>query len=411
MIKTIRNGFVKCKIALIGLVFIFPFFNYYCQTNLVPNNNFDFINSCPIFYEICEATPWFQPIKCPEPDGVCNCGSTELFHSCANTVPNNILGFQIPKSGDAFSGLTIYQSNDQNFWREYLEVKLITPLISNKKYCGFWYASLANYSRNGVNRIGAHFSSDTLFQISYNYIPVLPQIENTAIIIDTTNWILYNGIFEAQGGEQFMTIGNFRPGSMVDTSNIITNSSPWAYYYFDDFGVYELPEIEAGSGGTICEYAGSVQLQANCEGCWDGLQYRWWPSAGLSDSTVLNPIATPEQTTTYYFGLIDTTETVPCIADLVDSVTVSVCDGIKPSVFNFNIQPNPGHDNVELKFTNISEVTELFLFDMRGRIIFKDLVLKDSESYTLNLVHFANAQYILKLENSTGAIRKKLIKM
>jgi gliding motility-associated-like protein len=54
--------------------------------------------------------------------------------------------------------------------------------------------------------------------------------------------------------------------------------------------------VNAGSDKGIC--AGqSVQLQGSVP----GLTYYWTPSSGLSDSTLLNPVASPTHTTTYYF--------------------------------------------------------------------------------------------------------------
>jgi hypothetical protein len=312
--------------------------------------------------------------------------------------------------------MTIFQSNNPNFWREYVEVQLITYLVPNKKYCVSWYNNLANISRNGCNRIGAHFSSDTLFQIGFNYIPVIPQVENLNIVTDTANWVLFKQIFTAQGGEQFMTVGNFRPGIMTDTSNVINNNGAWAYYYFDDFGVYELPEIEAGNNDSICATGGSVQLNANCTGCWSGLQYRWWPSVGLNDTTILNPIASPTQTTTYYFGLTDTSNTVPCIIDLIDSVTVYVCDSIAnppppaDSVFTFNLYPNPGQTTLTLNFTSLQEDVMMYIYDARGRLVLKQTIAKGTKTMELNIAGLASGVYILKLQNAAIKEIRKFVK-
>lgn len=412
MIKTIRNSFVECKMA-IGLILILINLNLHSQTNLVPNPSFENFGLCPTFGvgEICEIIPWF--------DAVANCfGSSDFFHPCTDPfsgggAPSNFAGYQTANVGNGYSGILIYQGATPNLWREYLEIKLNSILQLDKKYCTNWNTSLADISRYGSNKIGAHFSIDTLFQTGsqFDYINVIPQVEDLGINVDTAKWTLFKQIYTAQGFEQFMTVGNFRPGSMTDTSNTINSGGAWAYYYFDDFGVYELPEIDAGLSGEICEYGGSVELQANCLGCWGALKYRWWPAEGLSETSILNPVASPEQTTTYYFGLIDTTETVPCIVDLVDSATVTVCAGIEPPVFNFTIQPNPGNAQIELVFTHVAEDTKLYLYDMRGRLVLEDVVPKGAQNHVLNIQQLANAQYILKLENSEEKLRKKFVKM
>lgn len=387
------------------------------QLNLVPNPSFEDYDNCEPWglggEQICTAEPWFQPFNY----SVQNCGgSTELYHSCTNVIPNNFGGYQFPASGNGMAGGTSVRMSAtgiSNDWREYLEIKLITSLNNSRHYCVNWSTNLANISRYASNRVGAYFSPDTIFQTGsqYDYINVIPQVENLSINADTLNWSEFHQSFIAQGGEQFMTVGNFRPGSMVDTSEIINPSGAWAYYYFDDFGVYLLPEIDAGTGGEICNFGQSVQLQASCTDCWDGLQYRWWPQEGLSDPDSLNTIATPSKTTTYYFGLIDPTETVPCIVDLVDSVTVTVCDGVVPTGFDFAIVPNPSSDQVKLVFSQQTEVTTLKLYDARGRLIREEDIPANSISYVLNIEELSAGQYSIELRNPSGEAHQKLVKM
>lgn len=71
--------------------------------------------------------------------------------------------------------------------------------------------------------------------------------------------------------------------------------------------------VSAGPDKAICRN-GAVQLS----GIGPGGTYRWSPSAGLSDSTILSPIASPTQTTTYVL----TAQIGSCIA--VDTMTVFV---------------------------------------------------------------------------------------
>lgn len=386
--------------------------------NLVPNSNFESLYSCPTnFGQICNAENWFQPALCPQ-WGPCACSSSDIFNACSSnyiSVPSNDAGSQLPLSGNGYAGISPARdlNSTPDYWREYLEAKLLHELQSNRSYCVKWFYSLAEISLYGCNRIGAHFSSDTLLQTGsqYDYINVIPQIENSQINSDTANWTLFYQSFVAQGGEEFMTIGNFRPGSMVDTSEIINPSGAWAYYYFDDFGVYLLPEIDAGSGGEICNFGQSVQLQASCTDCWDGLEYRWWPTEGLSDPDSLSTLATPNKTTTYYFGLIDPTETVPCIVDLVDSVTVTVCEGVVPSGFDFAIVPNPSSDQVKLVFSQQTTATTLKLYDARGRLIREEDIPANAVSYVLNIEELSAGQYSIELRNSSGEARQKLVKM
>jgi hypothetical protein len=71
----------------------------------------------------------------------------------------------------------------------------------------------------------------------YSFIPVQPQITEANIITDTSEeWVLISGFYIAQGGEQFLTIGNFYDDNhtLIDTMSITGNTQPFGYYYIDD---------------------------------------------------------------------------------------------------------------------------------------------------------------------------------
>jgi hypothetical protein len=403
-------------------------FSCFSQNNLVPNSGFEVYDSCPYFADnpilsgaevICRAIPWFQPCY-PNlnPSSGCGNSSSDFYHNCGGNVPIVWLGFdfQYPNSGGGFSGINLGGPTPPLEGREYIEVKLKNELTSNKKYCVLWHSNLSRVSRFGSNRTGAYFSKDTIFQFGndFNRIPVIPQIENMAIVMDTQNWVPFHQIFTAEGGEKYMTVGNFRENSMIETQILYPNNT-WSYYYFDDFGVYELPEISAGLGGEIDTLGENVPLQANCEGCWNDLVYRWWPSAGLSDTTILSPIATPEVTTTYYFGLIDTSETVPCIVDLVDSVTVFVTfpqDTVTPppTSFSWLVYPSPTNGNLTVQFSALTNDSQLLIIDARGRLVRKIAVPKNTESLPLDISSLAAGEYFLQIENSGLKQRRKIVK-
>jgi len=396
--------------------------------NLVPNPGFESYEVCPTWIsnpisngldQICYAKPWFQPYLPNDTSSSSGCGgsSSDFFHECSNDIPYVLYktDYQYPKSGSGFAGFQLVNLGNPDNYREYIEVPL-TKELNQKKYCVSWYSNLNGKSGCGINKIGALFSKDTIFQIGF-WDPILinPQIENFKVITDTQTWVPFHQSFNALGGEKYMTIGNFQEGQFIE-SITLDSTLFWVYYYFDDFGVYELPEISAGMGGEIDTLGESVALQANCEGCWNDLVYRWWPSAGLSDTTVLNPIATPEVTTTYYFGLIDTSETVPCIVDLVDSVTVFVNipeDTITPppTSFSWLVFPSPTSGNLSLQFSGITETTLLQLIDERGRLIRRYDIPKDTQSFPLDLSPFAAGEYFLRLENSTLKEKRKVTKM
>ncbi|MFN5628371.1 MAG: GEVED domain-containing protein [Bacteroidota bacterium] len=92
--------------------------------------------------------------------------------------------------------------------------------------------------------------------------------------------------------------------------------------------VNAIPNLNAGASATIC-LGSNVQLQAT-----GGSTYVWSPSAGLSNSTVANPIANPSNTTLYSVTTISNgcsaTDTLLITVNSAFANAgsdVSVCDG------------------------------------------------------------------------------------
>ncbi len=207
------------------------------QSNLVPNSSFENYSNCPLtISQIDSATAWFQPNTYGS--------STDYFNSCTAwnyvSVPSNMFGFQYAKSGNAYAGITVYLGQQYNY-REYLEVELTDTMIAGEQYCVSFYVSLADIMQYGINRIGAYISNNPVYYNSPSYQPILvqPQVENNSgVISDTSNWKLVSGVYIANGGEKYLTIGNFYNDSNTTVSLVHPNQpASWAYYYIDDVSV------------------------------------------------------------------------------------------------------------------------------------------------------------------------------
>ena len=65
-----------------------------------------------------------------------------------------------------------------------------------------------------------------------------PQVVNSYEnpLIDVENWLKIEGEFKAEGGEKFLTIGNFFPAQQSNIIDLeyLTYLLPGAYYYIDD---------------------------------------------------------------------------------------------------------------------------------------------------------------------------------
>jgi gliding motility-associated-like protein len=227
-------------------IFFIFFFNWllvgFAQTNLIRNSSFDFVDTCELAISYVYKThvpPWFLPSR----------STTDVFNSCSTanflSTPSNISGFQFPKSGRGYIGICTYWSTlDAIDYREYISIRLSESLKSKHKYCINYYASSSDLVKYASNNLGAYISSDSL-NFSWPFlqnIPVLPQINHTNIITDTANWTLISGEFIAQGGEQFLTIGNFFNDANTSISIVNPNASidfVGAYYYIDDVSLIE----------------------------------------------------------------------------------------------------------------------------------------------------------------------------
>lgn len=83
------------------------------------------------------------------------------------------------------------------------------------------------------------------------------------------------------------------PGSWDVTLVVNTTNGPDTLFLPGYITVYAPPAANAGSDNTVCA-GSSVQLQAG-----GGVSYQWFPSTGLTNDAIANPMASPDETTSY----------------------------------------------------------------------------------------------------------------
>tara|TARA_Y100000589_G_scaffold147205_1_gene140793 strand:- start:27640 stop:28833 length:1194 start_codon:yes stop_codon:yes gene_type:complete len=224
-----------------------------CQ-NLVPNPSFEYFTSCPSgFSQINSAVPWFSANTYGTPDFLNSCAPTGLF---SVSTPNNFRGFQNARTGVGYAHIFVMPTIGPSDYREYIQVPLISPLVAGQLYEISFYVSLSDKSRYATNNLGVHISSSPTYSVGYYPMPYTPQINETSIISDTSNWQLISGVYLASGGEQYITIGNFYYDSL--TAKTINNpSSP---NFFSDNGYYIDDVCVTPVGGTGCLAALPINL-------------------------------------------------------------------------------------------------------------------------------------------------------
>ncbi len=222
------------------------------QMNLVPNPSFEKLSSKPkTVGELNKAIPWVSPTA----------GTADVFYKGAKDpligTPDNQLGSQMARTGENYAGAIFFKNKDDNS-REYIQVELIQELEADEVYCFDMYVSLAELSKYAIDRIGVYFSDKKISFNNWAPIAVKPQIENgeKRIISNTDEWTLVCGQYKANGGEKFITIGNFYPNIETNVekvkkpSTIKGNQTEYAYYYIDDVALYNTDSVE---GNCACE--------------------------------------------------------------------------------------------------------------------------------------------------------------
>lgn len=354
------------KILHTTIFLLFPVYTIFCQ-NLVPNGSFENHTVCyPCTTgNILRAFPWFDSYK-----GY-SWGSSDLFHYCFPTC--SPYEQQPRNNGEGIAAAVLYSYHTiGKDYREDLEVCLKSQLIQGKEYCVSFYVTLHpkwvnNADLNAIDAIEAFFSQDTL---KWNLLPpfnVNPQISNYngPIINDTINWVKISGNFIAQGGERFMTIGNFKPDSVLHILNLGPTIGGFSYYFFDDVAVYECnaPVYSANCGEDKCIPKGeSITLGTNQL---SEYQYKWFSN----DSTLIDTTAfitvSPDSTTIYYLWVEDFKYDVTW-----DTVTVFVNNECEIFIPNAFIPNNDGRNDLFMvQGSNFSQI-EFKIFNRWGQLVF-----------------------------------------
>jgi len=254
------NPMIPMKKILAILTSLLPLAGF-AQFNFVQNGSFEQYTHCPDSLSGIEVAPgWYSG----------NGNTPDYFNACNTslppndfTVPHNCIWFyprcsyQEPRTGSAYAGFAPLYPNGGNYsLREYVSDTLIDTLTRNKRYGVIFFVSLANTSNVGIKDIGAYFSDTALYSaIPGYYLSYQPQVINTGNYLeDTLNWMQISGIYQAHGGEGFITIGCFLPLGMIamDTIGPLISGQMLAYYYIDDVSITEISSgIDELSSGAL----------------------------------------------------------------------------------------------------------------------------------------------------------------
>jgi gliding motility-associated-like protein len=230
--------------------------------NLVPNPGFEDYNACPGGISAIDYSPgytsftwvkgWVNPVKNSSPDYMNRCAAPNT----GVRIPECTFGYQWPRTGDAYAGIVVWEGHYSGStlttdFREYLQCKLLQPMVAGQRYCIVFYVSptiniVAPFNFKAIDEIGVNFSgvqptavSGYNLSLSYSMVSAKNQF-----LTDTGSWIKISGDYIASGGEEWMTIGSFNNGNVPNRvqAHPLPASSTYnkerAYMYIDDVSVY-----------------------------------------------------------------------------------------------------------------------------------------------------------------------------
>lgn len=316
--------------------------------NLVPNPGFEAYLQCPPYPgQIHLAEAWDAP----------NNQTTDFFHGCAPSstgagVPVNLVGQQVPHSGEGYVGLRtwvpVIEGNPP--YREYLSVDLIRPLQAGRDYLFRCWVSVAESSSHLSDGVGFLLTKEPLpNQAIYTQEPQMRFMPGVPLE-EQEDWVSFSAVYKSLGGEQHLTIGNFQTDAELFLLQD-NEHSPTVYYYIDDVSITpcRLPErFESYVDTFVCQ--DEAILLAGQHGA---LSYLWSDSRTVRERWVEQPgeysLITDwgcYQTTTWF-----TVQVEDCSCTLRWS--------------------NPFSPNGQLTLPFQLESLELLLYDTLGRLVGK----------------------------------------
>jgi hypothetical protein len=142
-------------------------------------------------------------------------------------------------------------------------------------------------------------------------------------------------------------------------------------------------------------------------------KYKWTPGSTLSSSTILNPIATPTDTTAY---MLNVTDKNGCSFSLFYAVNVRLPYSTNDQLtekhkYSADLFPNPNDGKFKLHLTGLpANHVNLIVFTDNGEIVarqdFPDFNGDLTETLNLNLV---SGTYLLQIEVENERLIRKFI--
>ena len=191
--------------------------------NLVPNGSFE--NYRKKSGNIKNAIPWQQ------------IASVDFYQE---PISNDTSRFKGARTGSCYAGLRF-----QKKYKEFVQVKFAEPLHRGTTYEYEMYVRLAFWSNASLKSFGALFTKmGYKSQGDVVRSALIDSVSKKGSFINGYQWFKISGKYMADGGEKYLTIGNFSPNVKKDMvrMNVFKFGFKEAYYFIDDISLVKAKE-------------------------------------------------------------------------------------------------------------------------------------------------------------------------
>jgi hypothetical protein len=377
--------------------------------NLVPNPSFEIYTACPSGdFQIELATPWFSPNT-----ATTSAGSKATYLNTCATDPNlqvpyfNGLDYRQPITGDACAG-NLYSYTTGTDYRKYITANLNSTLLnSNYYYISFYIGTALRGFRYATNNIAALISSAIPYNSNpnavLNYTPQIIKYGNP-VLNDTSGWIKIDGIYLANGTENYITIGNFKDDNNTDTVYLGKGYFN-AAYYLEDVSVINISTPQWQYRDTTIYLGDSVLIGPAIT----GLNVDWFTMSNAFIKNAPGIYVKPTTTTSY-----QATETFNSVV-YNHTVTVTVLMPVKVDEYDklqngIKLFPNPTPNNFTI--SNLAESSQLKvnITDTQGNLYCTELITATNNKAIIK-TNLTNGVYFVSITDTVSGLKtiKKLI--
>lgn len=214
--------------------------------NLVPNPSFEDLGKSKIKEpgSVFLAQPWKSVTMNPVDLYSANTKNDEFG------VPENKYGEEKAKTGENYAGVNFFGYRGK-VPRTYLGVELTDTLVAGKQYCLKFHISMSDRSKYAVNNIGLLVTKEEMTEKSDANIYKEPQIISVTnrVYEKQFSWTAVCGTMTAEGGEKFITIGNFSKDEDTQQETVRIDRDIGGrqtydgYYFIDDVSVIDTESL------------------------------------------------------------------------------------------------------------------------------------------------------------------------